>query len=71
MMASGHPSACFWCMNDFGRKFLVAPWCWLLAGLWHFPFLDVLRANPPISLNSDKLKSSIADEFNKVKQNFI
>ena len=54
MLATGHPSDCFWCKRDFGRKFLVAALCWLLAGLWHWPFFAVLRANPSFSLNSGK-----------------
>ena len=38
-LASDHPSDCLWGKHDFGRKFLVAALCWLLAGLWRWLFL--------------------------------
>ena len=42
MLANGHSSDCFWGKHAFGRKFLVAALCWLLAGLWNWPFFAVL-----------------------------
>ena len=42
ILASGHPSDRFWGRRRFGRKFLLASLCWVLAGIWHWPLLAPL-----------------------------